>query len=139
MSSKILMQDGHVLKQPRTLSAIFNLALAIIYVLVLHRLLVSYLCDGILDKLRILRFHSFLLPTICLIRVSLFDMLSVSLLLLELQSALDALYPLAEVNNSSVPVKMVLVSEAESALHALEALHFRVRDHVALQMRRPLE
>lgn len=42
-------------------------------------------------------------------------------------------------NNSGVPIKMVLVSKSESALFALEALHFRVRDHVSLQMRGPLE
>lgn len=66
-------------------------------------------------------------------------MLVVSFLLLELQSALAALYPLAEMDNSGVSVKMVLVSESEAALCALEALYFRVRDHVALQMRGPLE
>lgn len=67
------------------------------------------------------------------------NVLIVSLLLLELQPTLIALYPFAEMNNSGVPVEMVPVSETNSTLCALEALYFRVRDHVALQMRGPLE
>lgn len=60
MSSKALLQNGHVLKQPRTFSAISDFALAVIDVIVLHRLLASYFRDGVVDDLRILRIHAFL-------------------------------------------------------------------------------
>lgn len=60
MSSEILLQNGYVVKQPRTFSAISDLALAVIDVIILHRLLVSYLRDGVVYELRILCIHTFL-------------------------------------------------------------------------------
>lgn len=60
MSSKVLLQNGHVMKKSCTFSAISDLAFAVVDVIVLHRLLVSYFGDGVVDQLGIFRVCTFL-------------------------------------------------------------------------------
>jgi hypothetical protein len=71
--------------------------------------------------------------------MELLHMIVVGSLLLELESAGDALDPFAEMHHFDVPIEVMFISETHAAVLALVAFDVGMGDHVAFQMRPSFE